>query len=65
MTALFNAKYPGRCGTCDKRIAVDDLVTYDDGELVHAKCEASQADDQVDLTTVCPHCWLIHAGGCA
>lgn len=65
MSNVFKAKYPGRCGACDERIAVDDLVKYDeDDDLVHAKCEAPQADEQIDLTKVCPKCWLIHPGKC-
>jgi hypothetical protein len=60
----FQAKYPGRCGSCDERIDVGDEVRYDDDELVHDRCKALAADEQGDLTKVCPDCWLLHSGEC-
>lgn len=66
MSAIFPARYPGRCPVCDKAIRVDENVTYtEDDELVHARCEDVVDADQVDLTKVCPGCWTVHAGECA
>jgi hypothetical protein len=63
----FAAKYPGRCGSCERNIEPGDLVRYDDDELVHNKCAG------LDLVTtapstgsalVCPECNIDHAGDC-
>lgn len=38
MSAVFDARYPGRCASCDGRINEGDQVTYVDDELVHTEC---------------------------
>ncbi len=62
----FPARFRGSCGACDEPIDPGDLVRYDDdSDLVHDRCEPSNADDQGDLTKVCPGCWLVHSGECS
>lgn len=41
--SAFRARYPARCAVCDERIEVDDLVLYEDDELVHADCAEAPA----------------------
>lgn len=60
MSRVFEAKYPGRCGECDRSISEGDDVTFEDDELIHAKCEGLHSVPE----TVCATCWLVHAGEC-
>lgn len=61
----FQARYPGRCPSCDERIHEGDSVRYEDDELVHAACDVpSPTDLGDDLTTVCQSCYMVHAGEC-
>lgn len=62
----FTARYDGRCCMCDKRIDAGDEVRYDDDDdLVHARCEQPHPDaGQIDMSQVCPTCWLVHPGEC-
>lgn len=62
----FTARYPGRCAACSERIAEGDEITLGErGEPMHADC----AGDESGTTgrrepTVCPRCFIAHAGGC-
>lgn len=58
----FEAKYGGTCGSCDERIRVGELVTYDEDVLVHAECEA--AARMVRNQDVCGTCWLVKPCDC-
>ncbi|MEU9806243.1 hypothetical protein [Mycobacterium sp. NPDC050853] len=57
----FEAKYPGRCGSCDNKIHPGDDVHYEDDELVHDDCPGEVGGP----IEVCPDCWCIHRGECA
>lgn len=65
MSSIFEARFPGRCEACDRRIKIGEMIMYDeDDELVHARCDDVSLD-KVDLAKVCPACWTVHAGECA
>jgi hypothetical protein len=34
----FAARYPGRCGICDREFDEGDSVGYIDGEICHREC---------------------------
>lgn len=62
----FQARYPGRCGSCEERIHVGDSVQYEDDELVHADCP-TPAVNQFTVgprESLCASCFTIHAGEC-
>lgn len=66
----LEAKYGGRCASCDERIHVGDQIKFagDDWALgyIHANCDiASLPNDRDDLSKVCRSCFTIHAGECA
>lgn len=63
MAAVFEARYPGRCGVCDEAIRVDELVTYVDDQLAHHECPTVTAAATPDP---CPSCWTVPAanGAC-
>lgn len=62
MSAVFQAKYPGRCADCGERIEAGDAVRYVDDELVHDACTATSPPPRTP--PVCATCWLAHAGEC-
>lgn len=62
MSAVFEARYGGRCATeCGTPIHEGDQVTYADDELIHADCVDRPEPKQ---PPVCQSCWLTHAGEC-
>ncbi len=56
--AGFEAKYRGKCGACEERIEVGDLVVFVDDVLVHEDCEGAALVDAKNLD-VCPRCFLV------
>lgn len=59
----FRARYRGPCAAeCGVSIEVDDVVVYDDDELVHQQCADGGRD--VGRQQPCARCWLVHAGEC-
>lgn len=61
----FNARYPGRCASCEERIHEGDLVKYEDDELVHTQCPAPVSEFTIGpRETICGQCFTIHAGEC-
>lgn len=65
----FPARYDGWCSRCKTAITIGDTLTYtDDDGAIHAHCQAVEPDDPLAVgkrETVCPDCYLIHAGECA
>ena len=62
----FRARYDGRCPSCAVVIESGDLLTYDDGQVVHAECaDVERPERRVRAT--CPDCWQEYAvnGDCA
>jgi hypothetical protein len=62
----FPARYPGVCGSCDERVAVDDWVVFVDDKLTHADCAERGPAAILDAPPgkVCTSCWTVHAGEC-
>ncbi len=66
----FNAKYEGRClapdcvvGEKKGIIEIGDVVEYVDAEIMHLSCAGRVM--RGEALTMCPDCWLYHAGDCA
>lgn len=61
MTAVFEARYPGRCGVCDERIKPGDDAMFVEDEIAHARCPAPTV-----LAEPCLTCWTVPAanGAC-
>lgn len=55
---VFLARYPGRCWTCEEPIRVDQPVTYDQEQLVHANCDPAAPDTKPEAPA-CPRCHMI------
>lgn len=61
----FQARYPGRCVSCDGRIHEGQHVRYEDDFLVHADCpEPEDYGAPARHEQRCPTCFLTHAGEC-
>lgn len=56
MSAVFEARYGGRCGVCDEQIKPGDQATYVDDEIAHAACP-----EPVALAEPCPRCYMVPA----
>ena len=62
MTPLFEARFPGWCGSCEEAIRVGQSVYYQAGVLLHGDCEASAPVERP--VAVCPDCHLTQPCGC-
>lgn len=71
----FQARYPGRCASCEERIHEGDLVKYESDEfvhtrlmrmgLVHAQCPVPTPEFTIGpRETICGQCFTIHNGEC-
>lgn len=62
----FPAAYPGRCSVCPEPIRIGDEITLAENRApMHAECAG--VDPQVvgrREPTVCPRCFIAHAGDC-
>lgn len=58
MSIIFNARYPGRCGTCAHPIEAGDPVRYADDTLVHSDCADTTPAPRAAPEIACPRCWL-------
>ncbi|HKY58358.1 MAG TPA: hypothetical protein VJL80_09995 [Aeromicrobium sp.] len=56
MSAIFEARFPSRCGVCDEPIRVGDNCTYIEDEVSHTACP-----EPTVLAEPCPRCWLVPA----
>ena len=54
----FAAKYPGRCGACDEKIAPDDPCAYSEDVIVHADCGPAIARAARAVRPVCDRCFM-------
>lgn len=65
MSALFDAKYPGRCDANGCRIEEGEPIGYADG-YDRPLCESCWRADRAETTpeTACQSCWTVHKGEC-
>jgi hypothetical protein len=54
----FEAKYGGRCGVCNERIAPGDVCTYAEDVVVHEDCEAAIRSVSKPPRPVCDKCFI-------
>lgn len=62
----FTATYPGRCSVCPERIVEGQEITLGErGEPLHAECAGAEpVVTGRREPSVCPSCFLAHAGEC-
>lgn len=63
----FEAKYAGRCQACGEPIQVGDLLMVAGTTFVHADCDTSVSETELDRDStreVCTVCWLLKPCGC-
>lgn len=55
----FEAKYGGRCGVCDERIAPGDPCAYAEDVIVHGDCEqAARSAGRPAPRPICGKCFM-------